>query len=164
MKRSWKDTPFSQKEKFIEVFHSFGLLCFELWAASHKATWKGGSVGFKTQPWIELALSGRRNIRVKEWVPGHNVFAPHTDSVWLQLPKSSLHSIFPPLFSGPHPWHMEVLRLGVKSELQLQAYTTAIAMTDPSHVCDLYHSFWQHWILNPLRRARDWTLILINKY
>ena len=28
-------------------------------------------------------------------------------------------------FLGPHPWHMEVPRLWVKLELQLQAYTTA---------------------------------------
>ena len=28
-------------------------------------------------------------------------------------------------FAGPLPWHMEVLRLGVESELQLLAYTTA---------------------------------------
>ena len=34
--------------------------------------------------------------------------------------------------------HMEVPRLGVKSELQLLAYTTAIAMPDTSRVCDLY--------------------------
>ena len=31
----------------------------------------------------------------------------------------------------PHVWHMEVPRLGVKSELQLPAYTTATAMLDP---------------------------------
>ena len=30
-------------------------------------------------------------------------------------------------FSGPHPRHMEVPRLGVESELQPLAYTTAIA-------------------------------------
>ena len=35
---------------------------------------------------------------------------------------------------------MEVPRLGVKLELQLAAYTTAIAMQDPSLVCDLHHS------------------------
>ena len=29
------------------------------------------------------------------------------------------------VFLGLHPWHMEVPRLGVKSELQLPAYTTA---------------------------------------
>ena len=27
-------------------------------------------------------------------------------------------------FLGPHPWHMEVSKLGVKSELQLLAYAT----------------------------------------
>ena len=32
---------------------------------------------------------------------------------------------------GPHLWHMEVPRLGVTSELQLPAYTTATAMPDP---------------------------------
>ena len=35
------------------------------------------------------------------------------------------------VFLGPHPQHMEVLRLGVKLELQLQAYITATATPDP---------------------------------
>ena len=30
------------------------------------------------------------------------------------------------VFLGPHPWHMEVSRLGVQLGLQLLAYTTAI--------------------------------------
>ena len=55
---------------------------------------------------------------------------------------------------------MEVSRLGVELELQLPAYTTAIAMPDPSRVCDLHHSSQQCWILNPLSRARDGTRIL----
>ena len=50
---------------------------------------------------------------------------------------------------------MEVPRLGVESELQLLAYTTATETPDPSHVCDLHHSSWQHGILNPLSEARD---------
>ena len=37
-------------------------------------------------------------------------------------------------FLGPHPWHMEVPGLGVKSELQLLA--TATATPDQSYVCD----------------------------
>ena len=37
-------------------------------------------------------------------------------------------------FSGLHLWHMKGLRLGVKLELQLLAYTTATAMQDPSHI------------------------------
>ena len=35
------------------------------------------------------------------------------------------------VFLGPHPEHMKVPRLGIESELQLLAYTTAIAMLDP---------------------------------
>ena len=36
------------------------------------------------------------------------------------------------------PWHMEVPRLGVESELQLPAYTTATATQDPSHIFDIH--------------------------
>ena len=39
-----------------------------------------------------------------------------------------------------HPRHMEVPRLGVQSELQLPAYTTATAKWDPSGVCDPHHA------------------------
>ena len=58
--------------------------------------------------------------------------------------------------------HMEVPRLGVESELQLPAYTTAIAMRYPSHVFDLHHSSQQRQILNPLIKARGRTHILID--
>ena len=61
---------------------------------------------------------------------------------------------------GPHPWHMEFPRLGVESELP--AYTIATAMQDPSWVYDLHHSSWQHRILNPLGKARDWTYNLMD--
>ena len=47
------------------------------------------------------------------------------------------------VFLGPHPWHMEVPRLGVESELQLLAYTTCR-------------------ILNSLSKVRDQTHILMN--
>ena len=57
---------------------------------------------------------------------------------------------------------MQIPRLGVKSELQVLVYTTATATQDPGRVCDLYHSSWQHQILNPLSEARDQTYILIN--
>ena len=56
---------------------------------------------------------------------------------------------------------MEVLRLGVESELQLPAYTTATATWDPSRVFDLQHSSRQHGILNPLSEARDGTRVLM---
>ena len=51
--------------------------------------------------------------------------------------------------------HMEGPRLGVEWELQLLAYATAIAMQDPSRVCNLYHSSQQG--SNPLSEARDRT-------
>ena len=65
-------------------------------------------------------------------------------------------------FLGPHPWHMGVPRLGVKSELQLLVYTTATATPDPSLVCDLHHSSQHHQILDPLSKARDGTCILMD--
>ena len=52
-------------------------------------------------------------------------------------------------------WHMEVLRLGVKLELQLPVYTTVIVMLDPSCICKLNFSLQQHWILKPVGKARD---------
>ena len=59
------------------------------------------------------------------------------------------------VFLGPHPGYMEVPRLGVESELQLPACTTATATRDPSRVCGLHHSSRQRWILNPLSEAND---------
>uniref|UniRef100_A0A8D1PHS3 Cornichon family member 4 n=1 Tax=Sus scrofa TaxID=9823 RepID=A0A8D1PHS3_PIG len=55
-------------------------------------------------------------------------------------------------------------RLGVESELQLLAYTTASATAtwDLSHVCNLHCILWQHRILNPLSEARDRTHILMD--
>ena len=41
------------------------------------------------------------------------------------------------VFLGLHLQHMEFPTLGVESELQLLAYSTATAMPDPSLICDL---------------------------
>ena len=60
------------------------------------------------------------------------------------------------IFLGPHPWHMKVPRLGVKSELQLLAYITATAIWDPSHVHTTAHSN-----ADPLSKASDGTHILM---
>ena len=57
---------------------------------------------------------------------------------------------------------MEVPRLGVQSELQLPAYTTATATPDLSHICNLHHSSQQCQIPNPLSEARDRTHILMD--
>ena len=56
------------------------------------------------------------------------------------------------VFLGPHLWHRGPIR-AVAAGL-CQSHSNA---PDPSHVCDLYHSSWQHWIPNPLSKARDGT-------
>ena len=63
---------------------------------------------------------------------------------------------------GPQLQHMEVPRLGVESELQMPAYTTATATQDLSGICNLHHSSWQRQIPDPLSEARDRTLILMD--
>ena len=57
---------------------------------------------------------------------------------------------------------MEVPRPRVELELQQLAYTTARTTRDLSHVCNLHHGSRQRWVLNPLSRARDQTLILMD--
>ena len=62
-----------------------------------------------------------------------------------------------------HLRHLEVSGLGVESELQPQAYATAIVMPDQSCICSIHHIWLQLWILNPLSKAKDlhassWTL------
>ena len=72
-------------------------------------------------------------------------------------------------FSGPHPWHMEVHSLGIKSELQLPAYTTATAMPDPSQVCNLDCSYGHagsltHWARLGVEPAFSWTLVFVTHW
>ena len=63
----------------------------------------------------------------------------------------------------PHLWHIEVPGLGLKSELQLPAYTTAATTTwDWICIYDLHCSLRQRWILNPVTKARDRTQILVD--
>ena len=58
-------------------------------------------------------------------------------------------------FLGSHLQHMEVPGLGVESEPQLPAYTTATATPDVSCICNLHRSLQQCQNLNPLSEARD---------
>ena len=44
----------------------------------------------------------------------------------------------------------------------MPAYATAIAMQDPSYICNLHHSSQQCHILNPLSEARDRTCVLMD--
>ena len=59
-----------------------------------------------------------------------------------------------------HMQHMEVPGLGVKWELRLPAYATAMATRDLSYNCDQHPSLQQRRILNPQSEARDRTCVL----
>ena len=52
---------------------------------------------------------------------------------------------------------MEIPQPGAELELQVLAYATATATPDLSWICDLSSSLLQHWILNPVSKARDQT-------
>ena len=99
---------------------------------------------FLTNPPLPGAVSGKRAI---------------FQHYFHQLHEILLFFFF--VFLGPHPWRMEVPRLGVESELQLLAYTTAIATWALSLIWDPHHSPWQWWIPNPLSEARDRTCTLM---
>ena len=57
---------------------------------------------------------------------------------------------------------MEVSGLGVESELQLLAHTTATETLDLSCICDLHCSLLWRWIPNLVIEAKDQTLILVD--
>ena len=77
------------------------------------------------------------------------------------------HFLFVCLFVFMVPlWHMKIPRLGVKLEVQLQAYTSATATWDPSCVCDLHHSSWHgnarsltHWERSGIKPTSLWILV-----
>ena len=73
-----------------------------------------------------------------------------------------LFFLFNFVFLGPRPWHIEILRLRVESELQLPAYTTATSTPDLDNACGLHQRSWQCQILNPLSKARSQTSILMD--
>ena len=49
-----------------------------------------------------------------------------------------------------------------RGRIRATAYATVTATRDPSHVCNLHHSSWQHGILNPLNKPRDRTDIFMD--
>ena len=83
------------------------------------------------------------------------------------MPESSFFCLFFSLlfFSfllEPHPWHMDVPMLEVKSELQLRPMPKPQQCRIRATSATLHHSSWQRWILNLLSKARVWTHILID--
>ena len=113
---------------------------FQMWTDGVKGFRDSASVSFRISLVGELSAC-------PTWFRGQmNVSSPGV----LNTSVQEAHVLFPP----PHPWYVEVPRLGVKLELQLPACTTATAMQDLRRICDLHHTSRQCQILNPLSRAR----------
>ena len=66
------------------------------------------------------------------------------------------------VFLGLRLWHTEGPRLGVESELQLPADTTAAATRYPSRACDRHHSSPRRRIPHPQSKARHRTQVLMD--
>ena len=101
----------------------------------------GGTVGWELFIHLVNVEEKRKQVAVSG---NHAFYVIHSRKGWLCWPASShqdvqrcerqavkvvksllfVLSVFF-VFSGLHPWHMEVPRLGVESELQPPAYTTA---------------------------------------
>ena len=62
------------------------------------------------------------------WTPVKSMTSPFTDNQWARAFFFSFFFFF--VFLGLNLQHMEVPRLGIESELQLLAYTTATATQD----------------------------------
>ena len=63
-------------------------------------------------------------------------------------------------FLGPHPWRMEVPKLGVKSDPQPPAIATATATPDPSYATACSNSgSLIHWMRRGIESASSWILV-----
>ena len=89
------------------------------------------------------------------WMKRSRLFSLPCHGRWSWFPSICFklqqvdHFIYLFFFLSPHLQHLAVPGLGVESELQLPAYTTATAVQDLSRICDLCCSFGQRRILNP---------------
>ena len=104
---------------------------------------------------IHFALLNKKQ-KLKLWYILEKIIPTWTHSFCLFV------CLFIYLFLEPQLRQIEIPRLGVESELQLLACTTATAMQYLSPVSDLHHSSWQRQIVNPLSKARGWTRVLMN--
>ena len=111
-----------------------------------------------------------RNVSVLAWPDSESPRQYERMSSFWWNADWSMHQFFF-FFLGSHLWHMEVSGPGVKSKLQLPAYSIAVATPYPSSLCDLHQSFaathwaWpgikpassqrQCWVLNPLNHNRN---------
>ena len=82
-------------------------------------------------------------------------------SHWIRSPLGTFLFV---CFLGPHLWHYSCSRARGWIKAAAGAYSTATAMLDPSHTCNLQHSSWQcrilnHWVRPGLEPTCSWILV-----
>ena len=107
-------------------------------------------------------MFSKKNDRLSQFPHTKKLKVGNSTSFKFQLFKFLFICLLP--FLGLHLQHIEVPRLGVKSELQLLTYTMARATRDTSCVCDLHHSsrnvrYLTYWVRPGIESASSWILI-----
>ena len=112
-------------------------VCVCMCACVHVFYWKSRNKFLKVRNYVffnKILFSNEYNVF---YFP---LFRNCLGKLYVNPPKEFCFLFF---FLEWHLQHVEVSGLGVKSELQLQAYTTATTMPDPSHFCNLCHNLQQ---------------------
>ena len=96
--------------------------------------------------------------------PNHIYTHTHTYISTLSLSPFSLSFLF--FFSGPHLWHVEVLRLWVKLELQLPQHSNARSELHMWHIPQLMYTTAHgkaesltHWSRAGIELVSSWILV-----
>ena len=138
------------------TLHHFWNICVTGQAYS---SWEGIAQGISPNKWIPQWILTGKNHKGPSWRLAATVH-PLVSSDLYNLCYFLFLSLFS-LFRATPAAHGSS-RLGVQLELQLLATATATALWDLSHVCDLRHSSRQCRILNPLRKVRNQTCVLMD--
>ena len=121
----------------ISVFLSFNFFCYSVLSSLFffsVVKVEVEVIGLKLFPFLSFSLSFSLSSILTLFLSF--LFFPFLPS-FFSFFRLLVHSSF--FFLGLHMQHMEVPRPGAESELQLLAYATATAPSDPSHVCSLRH-------------------------
>ena len=131
-------------------------------ALTNPMRFKGRGPG-QPLPLCPLPLTGEWQGHMGE---GHMEWEDHCGCLWKchisRINSADTIFFFFFFFLGLLLRHMDVRRLGVESELQQPAHTTATATWDLSLVCDLHHNSRQCRLLNTVSKARDRTHFLMD--
>ena len=119
---------------------------------------------------MSIIYSGPQFVSICWPVEVENMFLPPKIHHWdkykiIQIFWFFFFFLFFLFRATPVAYAYESSRLGVTSELQQSAYTTATAMPDPICICNLYHNFYSstgsltHWVRPAIKPSSSWTLV-----